>query len=109
VLYLFPDGGLVGVRTGTLGFDLLPAVGATGLWAFASAQVLVSYDDAIAVKITITRPGHYSFDLAAPATADFVEFSVSGSVFRLDDLSVCLSRTVPAGVTTWGRVKTLYR
>ena len=109
VTYRFPQDGIAGGMTGSLAFDALSYAGLAGSGGFAWADVIVSYDDVYAATAHISQPGHYTFELAPPLTASKVYFYITGQLFRLDNLSVCLDAAVPTLTTSWGRIKSIYR
>lgn len=109
VTYRFPQDGIAGGMTGSLAFDALSAVSSAGSGGFAWAHVIVYYDDAWAATANIAQPDHYTFELAPPLTASKVYFYITGQLFRLDNLSVCLNAPTPTRTTTWGRIKSAYR
>ncbi len=109
VTYRFPQDGIAGGMVGSLAFDALCYVGLTGDGGFAWADVVVLYDDVYAATAHISEPGHYRFELAPPLTASKVYLHITGQLFRLDNLSVCLDVSTPTRTTTWGRLKAFYR
>lgn len=109
VAYRFPHDGVAGGMTGSLAFDALNCVSLSGGGGFAWADVVVYYDEVYAATAHITQPGHYTFELAPPLTVSKVYFYITGQIFRLDNLSVCLDAAVPTCPTSWGKLKSLYR
>jgi len=107
--YRFPLDGPAGGMAGTLEFDVLPYVAAAGIGGFGWAEVYIYYDDVRVVTAHISQSGHYSFEVAPPPTTAKVGLAITGEMFRLDNLSVCLDVSTPTRATSWGRIKSLYR
>ena len=109
VTYRFPLDGAAGGMAGGLTFDALPYVGLDGSGGFGWADVAILYDDVYAATAHISQPGRYTFDLVPPLTSSKVYFYITGQLFRLDNLSVCLDAAVPTRTRSWGLIKSIYR
>ena len=109
VYYYLPRVGSAEGTAGSLQLDALPTVTLGGGWGFGSAYVYIRNDDGLATTTRIYQPGHCQFALAPSPTTSKIIVGIFGGVFRLDNLSVCLDAATPTRVTTWGRVKSIYR
>jgi hypothetical protein len=109
VSYRFPPEGGAGGLSGTLEFDVLPTLSHPAGLGYGIADVIVTYDGASATTARISQAGHYVFEVAPPPTVTWVGLYITGGLFRLDNLSVCIGAATPARGTTWGQLKSAYR